>query len=166
MKKYGQITILEESGGDARRRVRPIFIWMMVGLAVLSCVVALIEARSPSRGRASMRTVSSSFHEIRVPDYIRSKSEVKTTSKREVKAMSARYVADQPGAVVLADYGASLREAGWMPRRTFGGGRRLGVSYCRGNLQASVEVLGAASPSSVEYEFSVSWSGVSERECP
>ena len=166
MNKCGQIPIFEESGVNARRNVRPIFLWMMVGLAVLGCVIGLIEARSPSRSRTSMSAITSSFHEIRTPDYVRSSSQVTTTSKREAMSMSARYVADQPGPAVLADYAVRLKEAGWMPRRTFGGGLRLGASYCRGNLQASVEVMSAVAPSSVEYEFSVSWSGVSERECP
>jgi hypothetical protein len=166
MGRWGQLSLLEAGkAGDPRRPVRPAFIVLIVLTMLVSAGVTILTGKSGPSRQPSDQVVATAFREIPAPQAARSQHDVETRSKTGAILVIGRYLVRASADSVLSYYQAELSKRGWVFHKPFQGGENWGRSYCRGNLLASIEIMGQEAGTDLGYVFSVSWNEISEKEC-
>jgi hypothetical protein len=142
---------------------RPIF----VALAVLVAAVVFWAARErgPSSVQPSLTEVSAEFSAVAPPPGANpSAGAPEATTKVGAVLVSSRYSIADSFDSVRRYYREELPKAGWKFRRALPSHGNSIDLYCKETLQASVESI-SREQSTELFTLSMSWSGVSLREC-
>lgn len=151
-----------EQTATSSATARPAFVWMVAVVVAIGFVIALREWSTAPRQPSDV--VKAEYLRISPPAGTETEKAYEVRSKHGAISVTNRHVARISADGVLAEYRKLLTQSGWRYRTGFSDGRHWGEDYCKGNLLASVEIM-KAQGQQAEYVFSVSWSGVSEREC-
>jgi hypothetical protein len=136
----------------------------MVAVVVAVGFVVAIREWSTAPRQPSDDAVKAEYLRISPPAGTQTERAYEVHSKHGAISVTNRHLARISAASVLGEYRKVLTQNGWRYRADFSDGRHWGEDYCKGNLLASVEIM-KDQGQQAEYVFSVSWSGVSEREC-
>ena len=91
MKESGRVPLIPDGeSGDAGRRVRPIFGWL-VALTMVSSIVLLFATRSTEPARWSIKAVQAEFRSIAPPAEATATGDLQTFSKYRLISVKSRY---------------------------------------------------------------------------
>lgn len=134
--------------------------------AAILCIVVVLWAnleRGPSAPQPSLAEVSAEFSSVAPPSGAKV-LEPEATTKVGAVLVSSRYVIGDSFDSVRRYYRDQLPKGGWRFRRALASRGNSIDLYCKGALQASVELI-SQDQSTDLFAFSISWSGVSLHEC-
>ena len=150
------------------RRLLDSRISMLLG-AIFVLVCAFLTAEDfplLSSKQPSAATVLAEFRSVSSPEGSIDAHQFKTVSKYGVTSVSNRYLVTRSPDLVFAHYSAELAKNGWTFLGHFNSGASRGDAYCKAKLMASIEALDHETGQATSFSFSVSWSSVSEKDCP
>ena len=153
----------QELDRASRNAIRPAVVGV-VALVVAIAFALAIREWSTARPQPSDEEITSEYLSVSPPSGTHAGKAYEVHSKHGAVSVTNRHAASISADSVLREYREVLLQHGWKYRMSFSDGRRWGDDYCKGNLLASVEIM-KRQGQEAEYVFSVSWSGVSEREC-
>jgi hypothetical protein len=139
---------------------------IVIGIAGLTLLAFASCARIDPARRWSIDEIRSEFSKVKGPESARPIEGEHSLKKYGVSSVSRRYSANAADEEILKHYRTALIGGGWQFANSLRRGDQFGESYCKSKLLASVELLNAGPPSAREYEFSISWSEISEKKCP
>jgi hypothetical protein len=163
MNRWGQIPLHDPWTGKDRR-VRPLFIGF-IGATMLVGAAILLTERRTTEIQPSTDTIRTAFESIPPPPGARAEHNAEFRSKWGAISVSNRYMVESDTTSLFQYFHSELTAHGWKYHGNFSGGNHVGQDYCNGGLLASVEVIPDKTNSGISFVLSITWSGVSKREC-
>jgi hypothetical protein len=172
MNRWGQLPLAGDDlqPEDPRRRARPFFTWLILIVVLITLIFTIFNRSQKNKiaetKQPSLEEILSEYRKIIQLPQSTGDGQLQTLRKSGAVLVTSRYLSQADTDVIIRYYQRELARNGWSLRRDFGDGRNTGRSYCKGALQASVEIgEPTKQPILREYAVSISWSGVSKREC-
>lgn len=147
-------------------KARPVFVFMAAALVLSVWFFSVFFSPQASfEGVSKADGLRNEFQKIHPPKGVRPARDIEVRAKTTAALVAQTYFAQNSIGAVLQHYRGQLSKNGWIYRGRFGDGKSWGEDYCKGDFLASLEVLADGDESGWRYDFSVSWSGVSLKEC-
>ncbi len=142
---------------------------VVVGLIALVAVVGIWDAfQHPPRLGANLaeKELRAEFPKILPPPSAAPTQPLKVFSKTGLVSVSRLYATRVPAETILKHYRQQLSDNGWGYRWGHQGrGATRWEDFCKGPYMATVEILADSTERQTNYDFSMGWSDISEREC-